>query len=77
MKLRTDDRARLYGRDMLKPNTDYLAETDGNRIVLVEMVPKEVQAARPRLVKKHGYTVAVGDHPITQAEVRKALDEFP
>jgi hypothetical protein len=30
-----------------------------------------------RLVKKHGYTVAAGTRKITQAEVRKALDEFP
>ena len=45
MKLRTDNRARLYGRDVLKPNTDYQAETDGNRIVLVEMVPAEAKEA--------------------------------
>jgi hypothetical protein len=30
-----------------------------------------------RLVKKHGYTVARGAHPITQEQVRRALDEFP
>ena len=76
MKLRTDDRARLYGRDILKPNTDYQADVEGNRIVLVELVPKEA-APRPRLVKKHGYTVAIGSRPITQDDVRKALDEFP
>ena len=37
-------------------------------------------AARPdnvRLVKKHGYTVARGTRPITQEQVRKAMDEFP
>jgi hypothetical protein len=30
-----------------------------------------------RLVKKHGYTVARGTRPITQEQVRRALDEFP
>jgi hypothetical protein len=40
MKLRTDSQRRLYGRELLKPNAVYDAETDGNRIVLVEMVPK-------------------------------------
>jgi hypothetical protein len=41
VKLRTDNRARLYGRDLLKPNTDYQAQQEGNRIVLVELVPAE------------------------------------
>ena len=45
MKLRTDNRARLYGRDVLKPNTDYQAEREGNRIVLVEMAPAEAKEA--------------------------------
>ena len=50
MKLRTDDRARLYGRDLLKPNTDYQAELEGNRIVLVELVPAETKIVRVRRV---------------------------
>jgi hypothetical protein len=45
VKLRTDNRGRLYGRDVLKPNTEYQAETDGNRIVLVELVPAEAKEA--------------------------------
>lgn len=50
VKLRTDDRARLYGRNLLKPNTDYQAELEGNRIVLVEMVPAEPKIVRARRV---------------------------
>ena len=50
VKLRTDNRARLYGRDLLKPNTDYQAEMEGNRIVLVELVPAQVKTVRPRRV---------------------------
>lgn len=30
-----------------------------------------------RLVRKHGYTVARGTRPITELQVRKAMDEFP
>jgi hypothetical protein len=30
-----------------------------------------------RLVKKHGYILARGTRPITQKQVRMALDEFP
>ena len=50
VKLRTDNRARLYGRDILKPNTDYQAELEGNRIVLVELVPVKARIVRPRRV---------------------------
>lgn len=50
MKLRTDNRGRLYGRDVLKPNTDYQAELEGNRIVLVELVPAESKIIRPRRI---------------------------
>jgi hypothetical protein len=32
---------------------------------------------RIQLIKKHGYTVARGTRPITQEQVRAALDEFP
>lgn len=53
MKLRTDNRARLYGRDLLKPNTDYQAELHGNRIVLVELVPAEdVPVVKPIRTKE-------------------------
>jgi hypothetical protein len=29
------------------------------------------------LVRKHGYTLAAGTRPVTQEQVRTALDEFP
>jgi hypothetical protein len=50
VKLRTDNRARLYGRDVLKPNTDYQAEVQGNRVVLIEMVPAEPKIVRARRI---------------------------
>ena len=52
---RTDNRARLYGRDILKPYTDYQAEQAGNRIVLVELVPAEpMNAPLVKLVRSLG-----------------------
>jgi len=47
----------------------------GDKYVLTRLVP--AAAAAVRLVKKHGYTVAVGGPPVTNAQVRRALDEFP
>jgi len=46
------------------------------KVVLTPLVPA-TQADTIRLVKKHGYTVAVGTRPITQEQVRAMLDEFP
>jgi len=48
----------------------------GDKFILTRLAPVE-KAERVRLVKKHGYTVAVGTRKISQAQVRKALDEFP
>lgn len=74
MKLRTDNRARLDGRDVLKPNTDYQAETEGNRIVLVEVAETEVPKAH--LVKVGGRLLAVGAK-VTNEDTQKAMAEFP
>jgi hypothetical protein len=46
-----------------------------DKYVLTRLVPATPAAVR--LVKKHGYTVAVGGRPITSAQVRQTLDEFP
>jgi hypothetical protein len=72
VKLRTDNRARLYGWDVLKPNTDYQAETEGNRIVLVEMVPKETRVPKARLVKVGGRLLAAGTK-VTNEDTQKVL----
>jgi hypothetical protein len=76
VKLRTDNRARLYGRDVLKPNTDYQAETEGNRIILVEMVPKETRAPKARLVKVGGRLLASGAK-VTNEDTQKVMADFP
>lgn len=76
MKLRTDNRARLDGRDVLKPNTDYQAETEGNRIVLVEMVSKEAGIPKARLVKVGGRLLAAGAS-MTNEDTQQVMAEFP
>lgn len=76
MKLRTDSRARLDGRDVLKPNTDYQAETEGNRIVLVEMVSKEAGVPMARLVKVGDRLLAVGAN-VTNEDTQQVMAEFP
>lgn len=53
---------------------DVQQSPDG-KVILTPLVP-ESKPNTIRLEKRHGYTVAVG-RKITQAEVRKALDEFP
>jgi hypothetical protein len=77
VKLRTDNRARLYGRDVLKPNTDYQAEMDGNRIVLVEMVPaepKDVPMVTPVRTKEGFLMFSPADAKrMTRESIRKAL----
>ena len=47
-----------------------------DKFILTRLVPAE-NNARIRLVKKHGYTVAIGKRKISQTDVRKFLDEFP
>jgi hypothetical protein len=76
MKLRTDGQRRLYGRDLLKADTIYEAETDGaGRITLVELAPKE--APRAKLVRRGGRTYLQSSRQITNEDVQKVMAEFP
>ena len=50
--------------------------TPEGKVILTRLDAIEKQET-VRLVKKHGYTVAQGTRPITQEQVRRALDEFP
>ena len=60
-----------------KPGERFDLQAFGDeKFVLTRLVPME-RAGKTRLVRKHGYTVAVGKRKITQVEVRKSLDEFP
>lgn len=47
-----------------------------DKFILTRLVPVE-RVETIRLVRKHGYTVGVGTRKISQADVRKCLDEFP
>ena len=50
--------------------------SDDGKVILTLLVPA-ARTETVRLIKKHGYTVAVGSRRITQEQVRKLLDEFP
>lgn len=70
VKLRTDSQRRLYGRDLLK------ADTDGaGRITLVELAPKE--APRAKLVRHGSRTYLQSSRQITNEDVQKAMADFP
>ncbi|HXT12485.1 MAG TPA: hypothetical protein VN873_13050 [Candidatus Angelobacter sp.] len=59
----------------MKPNTDYQAETEGNRIVLVEVV-KESDVPKARLVKVGGRLLAARAK-VTNEDTQNVLAEFP
>jgi hypothetical protein len=72
--LTVDDHQRVRLPDV-KPRQVFAHEKGpGGQIILT---PIEPHSTKVRLMKKNGYTVAVTDHPITQEQVRQALDEFP
>lgn len=54
---------------------DVQLSTNG-KLVLTPLIPDE-RFNKVKLVKKHGYTVAVTSRPITQAQTRAYMDEFP
>lgn len=59
-----------------KPGDSFQVKVIGEEFHLIKLKPAERRDA-VRLVRKHGYTVAVGSRPITHEQVRTALDEFP
>ena len=75
MTVTADDRRRVMLP--VKPGDRFDVEVSGEgKLVLTPLVPSD-KPDNIRLVKKHGYTVAVGTRRITQEQVRKLLDEFP
>ena len=71
MKLVSDQRCRIQSRELLKANTPYDAEiASGGRIVLTELVPKQIPPAR--LVRKSGRTCLETSRPITNEGVASA-----
>ena len=58
-----------------KPGERFDLQTIGeDKFILTRLVPA---VETIRMVRRHGYTMAVGKRKITQADVRKYLDEFP
>jgi hypothetical protein len=59
-----------------KPGARFDLQAHGeDKFILTRLVTAEPPTVK--LIKKHGYTVAVNGRKITSAEVRKLLDEFP
>ena len=76
MKLRTDSQRRLYGRDVLKPNSIYEAEREGERIVLIELKPAEPRIVRARKINGRWTGAAIRvDRETVAAAVRADRDE--
>ena len=48
-----------------------------SKYVLTRLEPVKPQTSSVRLVKRHGYTVGVLDHPIDPEALRRALADFP
>jgi hypothetical protein len=59
-----------------KPGDSFDVKVAGNEFRLVRLEPGAT-GDTPRLVRKHGYLLAAGTRPITQEQVRTALDELP
>ena len=47
------------------------------KYVLTRLEPVKPQTSSVRLVKRHGYTVGVLDHPIDPEALKQALADFP
>jgi hypothetical protein len=61
----------------VKPGDRFDVRLSGDgRLVLTPLVPDE-GVNEVKLVRKHGYTVAVTSRPISQQQTRALLDEFP
>jgi hypothetical protein len=59
-----------------KPGDSFDLKIIGEEFRLTRLKPAQKRDS-VRLVRKHGYTMAAGTRPITQEQVRTALDEFP
>jgi len=60
-----------------KPGDRFELQVAADGKVILTPLATDKKRGRVRLVKKNGYTVAVGTRAITQQEVRKFLDDFP
>jgi bifunctional DNA-binding transcriptional regulator/antitoxin component of YhaV-PrlF toxin-antitoxin module len=59
-----------------KPGDSFDLKVIGEEFLLTRLKTAE-RRDKVRLVRKHGYTLAAGTRPITQEQVRTALEDFP
>jgi hypothetical protein len=75
MIVTADEQARIRLPDPARPgDAFYLEAAQSGQFILTRVAGPE---QRVRLERKDGYLVAVTDKVITQAQTRKALDDFP
>lgn len=75
MKLTADNKKRMVVPDA-RPGDVFDYQRLGNgHFSLVRL--ERPTPPRVKLVRRHGYLVAVGSRTITCEETRKAMDEFP
>jgi phage FluMu protein gp41 len=75
MTVVADAKKRVTLRTAKAGDTFDVEVTNEGKVILTKLVPA---ATKPiRLVKRHGYSVAIGPARITQEQVRKLMDEFP
>lgn len=77
MNLTADIKGRLTCRDFFKPGkTFHASRLPDGRILLHELVKKQAETPKVRLVRNAEKTFLVG-RKITQSEVNHILEEFP
>ena len=76
MKLRADRQGRIACREFFPPEAafDVTRQPDGS-VRVMELVEKK--APRAKLVRRGGRTFLVSGKVITNADVQRALEEFP
>jgi hypothetical protein len=72
-----DNKRRVVLRQAKPGDRFDVAILEEGKYLLTRLEPVRAQRNQARLVRKHGYSVAVSKRPITQEMVRAALDEFP
>ena len=61
----------------VNPGDRFDVELTGDGKVVLTPLIRDERPVRAKLVRKHGYCLAVGPRPISQDQVRAAMDEFP
>ena len=76
MTVTTDEKKRVI-IPSARPGDRFVVQVISEGKLILTRLEMADKPDNVRLVKKHGYTVARGTRPITDEQVRKAMDKFP